>query len=296
MLGALTRQSLKGLTRAPLSQLITVSLIAVSASLMAVSLTLVMNLDRLSQRWGEEGELLVVLSPSLTPERYLLLKGHTEALEGVKEVRLRTPEDAQAELREVLGAQERELEGALTALPGTLELRLLDPSDAQALSALRAQLLDLEGVVELASVTDGGGLLAQLYAFRQGLKAWLWVIGLWVGLSVAFVITQLVRLTLFQRQRELDIWISVGANELLIVGPLMIESATQTGLGAWVALELVNQGLSYLTLRGESTLKLLDLELTPLPPWGQALFLGCAMLLGALASLRVARASLRVKS
>jgi cell division transport system permease protein len=143
-------------------------------------------------------------------------------------------------------------------------------------------------------MTDGGGLLAQLYSLRRALKGWLWVIGLWVGLSVTFVITQLVKLTLFQRQKELDIWISVGANELLIIGPLMIESAIQTGLGAWVALELVNQALSFITSGGAGTLRLLDLELSPLPQWGQALFMISAALLGALASFRVARTSLRL--
>ena len=294
MIGALTRQSFKGLTRAPLSQLITVSLIAVSASLMAVSLTIVTNLERLSQRWGEGGELLVVLSPGLSHARYKQLELQARALSGVKQATLRTPNDAQDELEEALGVNAQGELKVLNALPGTLELSPIEPDQPQTLSVIRAQLLDMEGVIEVESITDGGGLLAQLYSLRRALKGGLWVIGLWVGLSVTFVITQLVRLTLFQRQKELDVWISVGANELLIIGPLMIESALQTGLGAWVALELVNQGLILITKGGASTLRLLDLELSPLPQWGQALFLVSAALLGALASFRVARSSLRL--
>lgn len=295
MLGALLRQSLRTFLRAPISQVITIFLIAVSASLLAVSLTLMMNLDRLSQRWGEGGEFLIVLSPGLELAQYQKLQKQVSLLDHVHHVTLRTPQDAQHDMSEALGSLENEISTSLQVFPGTLELSIQDPSDQKALAELRARILDIEGILELASMTDGGGLLAQLYSLRQALKSWLWVLGIWVGGSVAFVITQLVRLTLYQRQQELDIWITVGASEFLILGPLMMESATQTGLGAWVALELVNQAINHIKIDEINTLQLLDLELSPLPIWAQIAFILSAIVLGALASFRVARTSLRAK-
>ena len=191
MIGALIRQTLRALLRAPISQLITISLIAASASLLAVSLTLTLNLDRLSQRWEGGGELLVVLNSNLGEGRYEALRLQALSLPQVSAVTLRTPGDAQREMSQALGAEQLALEGALEALPGTLELSVRDSSDTQALSELRAKILDLEGVLELMSVTDGEGLIAQLYSLRQALKDWLWILALWVGGSVAFVITQL---------------------------------------------------------------------------------------------------------
>ena len=293
MFGALLRQTLKSLTRAPLAQLITIALLAVSLSLLALSATLLMNLDRLSERWGDGGELLVVLSPGLEPARYEALRSSLLMIEGVKSATLQSPQEAQEEMSEAVHLSLEELSSALQALPGTIELRVLEPNEPARLSAIRAQVLDTAGVLEIASVSDGEGLLAQLYSLRKALSSWLWLLGAWVALSVSFLITQLVRLTLYQRQRELDIWVTVGASELLILGPIMIEAALQTGLGAWLALAGVNSALEGLQAGGAQTLSLIELELSPLPLSGRLALILASMLLGAISSFRVARSALR---
>jgi len=293
MFGALLRQTLKSLTRAPLAQLITIALLAVSLSLLALSATLLMNLDRLSERWGDGGELLVVLSPGLKPDRYEALRSSLLMIEGVKSATLQSPQEAQEEMSEAVHLSLEELSSALQALPGTIELRVLEPNEPARLSAIRAQVLDTAGVLEIASVSDGEGLLAQLYSLRKALSSWLWLLGAWVALSVSFLITQLVRLTLYQRQRELDIWVTVGASELLILGPIMIEAALQTGLGAWLALAGVNSALEGLQAGGAQTLSLIELELSPLPLSGRLALILASMLLGATSSFRVARSALR---
>ena len=293
MFGALLRQTLKSLTRAPLAQLITIALLAVSLSLLALSATLLMNLDRLSERWGDGGELLVVLSPGLKPARYEALRSSLLMIEGVKSATLQSPQEAQREMSEAVHLSLEELSSALQALPGTIELRVLEPNEPARLSAIRAQVLDTAGVLEIASVSDGEGLLAQLYSLRKALSSWLWLLGAWVALSVSFLITQLVRLTLYQRQRELDIWVTVGASELLILGPIMIEAALQTGLGAWLALAGVNSALDGLQAGGAQTLSLIELQLSPLPLSGRLALILAAMSLGAISSFRVARSALR---
>lgn len=295
MIGALTRQTLKALTRAPLSQLITIALIAASASLLVASLTVAFNLERLSQRWEEGGELLVVLSPGLPEARYVALSDELKSWPELQALTLTTPIDAQRDIIDALGSDTFEVGASLEALPGTFELRLVRPQDNPLTAQLRARLLDLEGVQEVASVTEGEGLLAQLYTLRQALKGWLWVLGLWVGVSVAFVITQLVRLSLLQRQLELEVWVSVGASELLILGPLMCEAALQVGLGVWLALSLIDEVVLSAARAGSESLKLLQLELTPLPLWAHFVLISLAAALGALSSWRVARATLRAR-
>ncbi len=291
MIAAVARQTLRALLRRPLSQLITVALIGASASLLAVSLTVSVNLEQISARWEEGGELLAVLSPALPDASYDAISARARELDGVRQVTLRPPAMAQRDILDTLGADAFEVGAALSALPGTLEVALADPS-AEGLSALRARLLDIEGVQEVTSLAEGEGLIAQLYALRRALKGWLWLLGLWVGTSVAFVVAQLVRLSLLQRRLEIEVWVAVGASEGFILAPLLAEAAAQTALGAWLSLSLVGALVGALREGGAQTLILLQLDLVTLSAAQSALFVGGAALIGVVASWRVARARL----
>lgn len=292
MIAAVARQTLRALLRRPLSQLITVALIGASASLLAVSLTVSVNLERLSARWEEGGELLAVLTPALPDAAYASIAERARALPEVREVTLRSPALAQQDILDTLGADAFEVGAALSALPGTLEVTLSAPS-AEAISTLRARLLDLEGVQEVTSLAEGEGLIAQLYALRRALKGWLWVLGLWVGVSVGFVVAQLVRLSLLQRRLEIEVWVAVGASEGFILTPLLAEAAAQTALGAWLSLSLVDALIGALRVGGERTLALLQIDLVTLSPAQVVSFVGGAAAIGVAASWRVARAQLR---
>jgi cell division transport system permease protein len=292
MIASIARQTLRALLRRPLSQLITVALIGASASLLAVSLTVSLNLERLSARWEEGGELLAVLAPALPDATYEDIAARARSLPGVREVTLRPPSMAQRDILDTLGADTFEVGAALSALPGTLEVALSKTS-AVDLSALRARLVDLDGVQEVTSLAEGEGLIAQLYALRRALKGWLWVLGVWVGVSVAFVVAQLVRLSLLQRRLEIEVWVAVGASEGFILAPLLAEAAAQTALGAWLSLSLVDRLVSALRVGSERTLGLLQIELVTLSAAQVAMCVAGAALIGVAASWRVARAQLR---
>ena len=162
MIGALTRQTLKALTRAPLSQLITIALIAASASLLVASLTVAFNLERLSQRWEEGGELLVVLSPGLPEARYVALSDELKSWPELQALTLTTPIDAQRDIIDALGSDTFEVGASLEALPGTF-VSVLRLSTASSHQVVLAPALVVEGVLEVAANLGLGDWVLWVY-------------------------------------------------------------------------------------------------------------------------------------
>lgn len=293
VLRSVIRQTLKGMARRLTSQWVTVGSVAAMQSIFAATLLLAFNLDRLSEQWERGGDVLVFLKPGLSQTSLEHVSAITQSWEGVKLTILRTPQDALAELQRSLGAEV--VDGELTAdvLPATLEIDFVDGSTREEQLAMRARLLQMSEVDEVEAVIEGHGLLARLYALREWIGVWRWVVGVWVGLSVAFVLNQFVRLNLYQRRREVEVLESVGASRLFILSPLVIEGSLQAMLGSVAALWLVESLLSQQAQNTALMSELLQFSPQPLS-WGLSFsFVVGSATLGAIASWRAATDFLR---
>lgn len=290
---AIIRQTFKGMRRRLTSQWVTIGSVAAMQSIFAATLLLAFNLDRLSEQWERGGDVLVFLKPGLSNTSLERVAAITQSWEGVKQTTLRTPQDALAELQRSLGADI--VGGELNAeiLPATLEVDFTDTSTKEDQLAMRARMLQLAEVDEIEAVIEGHGLLAKLYTLREKIGLWRWIIGAWVGLSVAFVLSQFVRLNLHQRRREVQVLESVGASRLFILSPLVIEGALQSTLGSVAALWLVEELLSSQSQSAEMMGELL--QFTPLSlSWElRLLFILGSVCLGIIASWRAASSFLK---
>ena len=292
MIRPVIAQTMRGILSHPTSVLITIGTVSASLSILVAALCAAFNLDRLSAQWEKGGDVLVFLKPGLTG---VDVQGHVEFLKKwpeIQKLNLHTSQDAQAELEEILGDSILQGLGS-EMLPATLEIEL--PSKISSIERLkfRAKLLELKWIDEVESVTEGRGLLARLYQLRASLKIWVWLIGLWIGISVAFIIDQLVRLNLFHRRQELDVLRAVGATERFIQWPLMLEGALQTGFGALLALGLIWSLLETLIDSDGILMRLFQFQFQFLPYWSSFLFvMGCAAV-GWISSWRASRLFLR---
>lgn len=287
------RQTLKGMSRRLTAQWVTVGSVAAMQSIFAATLLLAFNLDELAEQWERGGDVLVFLKPGISSVDQERIATITQSWDGVHKITLRTPEDAIIELQRSLGSDLLDAEVSAEILPATLEVDFDDESTVEDQLKMRARLLSLPEVNEVEAVIEGRGLLAQLYALREWIGVWRWAIGVWVGLSVAFVLNQFVRLNLYQRRREVEVLEAVGASRAFILSPLMIEGGIQSALGSMAALGLVERLLSS---QESGTLMMTELlQFTPQPlSWelSVAFVLG-SMSLGAIASWRAANAFLR---
>ena len=73
-------------------------------------------------------------------------------------------------------------------------------------------------------------------------------LGILLAVAAALTVANVVRLALYARRDELDIMQLVGAPQVYIRGPFVMEGTLQGGLGALVALAAL--GVVFLALRG----------------------------------------------
>src|SRR6185295_3051399 len=66
-----------------------------------------------------------------------------------------------------------------------------------------------------------------------------------LALASIFTISNVIRLTVYARQDELDIMRLVGATRAYVRGPFIVEGMLQGGLGGVVAVGLLSTGLRF---------------------------------------------------
>ena len=288
VLRAVLRQTIVGMGRRLPTQWVMIACVAAMQSILAATILLAFNLDRLSEQWERGGDLLVFLKPGLSQTRYEQFSSQLESLEQVDKLSLKSPQEALIELQNSLGDDFLGDSFAGEVLPATIEIEFIEDIDNEALVKFRAGLLQYPEIDEVESVIEGRGLLAKLYEFRELIAFWRWIIGLWVGLSVMFVFSQFVRLNLHQRRREVEVLNSVGATRFFILSPLVIEGGLQACIGSITALWIVENILDSQKVGAEMVSELLLFSPEPLSFTLSFSFILLSTALGVMASWRSA--------
>lgn len=114
-------------------------------------------------------------------------------------------------------------------MPESYRVRLVDPEQYQVVSEV---FRDRPGV---ESVEDQNEVLDRLFNLLNRLTFYSWVIAGVTLLSSVLLVTTTIRLTAFTRRREIGIMRLVGASNLFIALPFVLESLIAAFVGAAVA-------------------------------------------------------------
>lgn len=157
------------------------------------------------------------------------------ALPGVAKVDYIPPELALERLKEFYREQGQQLDlgGAEITLYASVEILLTDPNQASAVQSA------LEGRPEVERITtrqvDYQKLLGIIgYVRTVGIVA----LGL-VGLTVLFMIVNMIRIAVYSRSNEIEIMRLVGASDSFIRWPFILEGILCGVIGAFVTIILV---------------------------------------------------------
>jgi cell division transport system permease protein len=190
------------------------------------------NLDRLTSRWGRGLQIIVYLKPDVPPARveslHRLLKGRPE----VSAVQLITPRQAHRRLRSSLGKNAEVLDSVEPEfLPTSLEIALLRDHPGQA-RTLVALLRSSSLVEEVDYMGDWARRLDSLVLLLRGVGLGLALI---VSLACLYIVGSTIRLGVYARREEIEIMRLVGATHRFVRAPFMIEGALQGLTGAAAA-------------------------------------------------------------
>ena len=292
MLFYFLRKALGNIWTNPFLSLVTLSTIAISMLILGLFSLIYLNVQQSLHQMGGELQITAYLQEAISSEQAKVLRSKVADWPEVEKITYISKEQALARFRSQLREYAGILEGLKeNPLPASLELTLMPQYGRSGnIKEFSTRLGRLPGVAE---VQYGRKWMAKLRVFVEVMK----LVGITVGglllIATIFVISNTIKLTFYSRREELEIMRLVGATDLFIKAPFLLEGLLH-GLGGAL---LAAGGLSVLILFLFSHLDL-PLRLAVMAgslPTGQLVagFLGLGLLLGVLGSMVSLRRFLR---
>lgn len=250
------RAALRGLAAAktsPLIQLVAVGTIALSLLLVGVVELGALNLSRLAATWGRGVQMTVYLDDDASPERARQISAALAKLPGVTGVRDVSAHEAWERLKRAMGERADLLAGVEEGfLPASIEVTL-KPGVVGMLRAHPAfeRLRHTAGVEDVELVGDWAARLRAVQSLVDGAA---WAVGILVLCACLYIVGSTIRLGVFARKDEIEIWKLVGATDGFVKAPFLVEGAVQGVLGASLAMAILYGGYRLAAPRVEAVL------------------------------------------
>jgi len=175
------------------------------------------------------------LRDGLTDAERQPLIAYVETLPGVRSVDYVSPEMAMERLREVYREQGQELNlgGASITLQASIEVALTDPKMGTSVSNALAERYEVSQIT--TKQVDYDKLLGIIGVIRTvGIAALVLV-----GLTVLFMIVNMIRIAVYSRSGEIEIMRLVGASDSFIRWPFILEGILCGLIGSVITIVLV---------------------------------------------------------
>ncbi len=207
--------------------------IAVALFVLGVFLMATANLEQLGREWSNSAAISVFLADAVTPDQRAAIERTFTTGNIVESQQYLSKSDALARFKKTF----TDLSGAIDSLgenplPASYEVRLR-PGAEGAVDLLLAELRQSPGV---ADVRYDREWLQRLSAAVRVIRSAGLILSALLTLAAALTVANVIRLGLYARRDELDIMQLVGAPQVYIRGPFVMEGTLQGGLGALLAL------------------------------------------------------------
>ena len=216
---------------------ISVFIMGLSLLILVIFLLLTLNIAVMIDRASEELRIFVYLEDGTGRDRSQEIQLSLLGMSGVEEVIFVPKSEALTTFKEALG-EDSDLLDALESnpLPDAYRLKMRqDMMRSAELERFSGQIEEWNGVEE---VRYGEKWFERGEKFVKGFYVVDLVLGLIIFLSVVFVISNTVRLTILYRRKTIDVVKLVGAPNSYIQMPFIIEGAIQGIVAALLALGL----------------------------------------------------------
>lgn len=242
-LGYFFEEALTSFWRSRLINTLSIGTIAVSLFVLGAFLTVASNLDEVVTRWTRKVQVSFYLSDGLEDRIRQSLVDRLREDPAVELVEIVTREQALERFR-TLFHDLRSLPDDLgeNPFPASLEVTLhADHHSAEQVRRLVRDFEDAPGVEEVQYDLLWIQRLATAVRLVRGIGG---LLGGILALAGVFTISNVIKLTVYAREDELDIMRLVGATRAYVRGPFVVEGMLQGGLGG-----LVSVGLLWLTFQ-----------------------------------------------
>uniref|UniRef100_C6E2R4 Cell division protein FtsX n=1 Tax=Geobacter sp. (strain M21) TaxID=443144 RepID=C6E2R4_GEOSM len=214
---------------------VTVGTIALALLIASLFLLVYVNLSGMAEGWSDKVQVTAYFDAEPAPLEVAALKSRVQAIPGTAKVLFVSQAEAEKRLRSRLKGQESLLEGiSAEVLPASLEIGLdRDRRDNESVAAYVAKLKRIQGITE---VQYGEEWVRRFNSFMNLFRLMGALLGGFLTITVLFIVSNTIKLTIYARKDELELLGLVGATRFFIKAPFLIEGVLQGAAGAVISL------------------------------------------------------------
>jgi cell division transport system permease protein len=260
-------EAIASIWRGRRSGLLSTVTIALAIFVLGGFLLVTSNLQRLGASWSSAAELSVYLTDDGTGTDRAAIQTALASAPVVTASEFVSKDDALKRFKQTFGDLSATIDGAgENPLPASYEVRVRTGPDSRvALQPLADRLRQMAGVSDVRYDWQWLDRLMAAIGVIRGVGLFL---GTLLAIAAALTVANVVRLALESRKDELDIMQLVGAPQVYIRGPFVMEGVLQGGAGAVLALGGLLGGYGLIRLRYlaplASTIDLASIRFVPL--------------------------------
>ncbi len=288
------RDALKSVFRNFSLSLASISCITITLLIVSISLILSYNVKSATKSIKEDFTIVVFIQNSVTEERIEEIKTELYSFENIESYEYQNKVEIANEMKNTSDVFKTIIEGWSEDTNPLQDIFLIKVVDSEKITATAE---DLEGIVGVDLVRYGEGMVESLLSVFKYVDKALIIAIVSLILVTAFLISNTIKLTIFSRKREIEIMRLVGASNMHIKMPFVIEGSVLGVLGSVLPIIFVIYGYSKLftMFNGEMFTPIFKL-VQPVPfIYAVSLFLlGVGILVGMVGSARAVRKYLKI--
>lgn len=239
-LSFVTKEVSGGLRRNLTMTLALVISVAVSLALFGTSLLMRAQVDRMKGYWYDKIEVSIFLcgntsvtytcTGTVTDEQRKNIETKLTSLSPtVQDVFYESSDDAYKQFKEQFAGSAILANVSPDALPASFRVKLDDPANFQEVAS---QISSMQGV---ESIQDQRKLLDRFFTILKGLQSFALAVALAMLMVTILLVMNTIRVAAFARRRETSIMRAVGASNMSIRLPFILEAAVAAAIGATLA-------------------------------------------------------------
>lgn len=175
----------------------------------------------------------VILEPEITSERVLKIKEELKRIENVKEVNYVSKEKALEKMKEQWKENSFLLDGMESALPESYELKVENIENSNTVASNIYNIKGVEKVVYYKDIVDKITKMSEMVKY-VGIT----LVGVLLLVSF-FIMSITIKLTVIARRKEISIKKYIGATNMSITGPFIVEGMVLGLLGAGISFAMI---------------------------------------------------------
>ena len=213
--------------------------VAVSLSLVGAALLMSAQVDRMKGYWYDKIEVSIFLcgntsvaftcTGAVTAEQRTNIETVLGSLESVQEIFYESSADAYAQFKEQFAGSAILANISPDALPESFRVKLDNPENFEKVAGA------LQSVQGVESIQAQRQLLDRFFQILKGLQSFALAIALAMLFVTVLLVMNTVRVAAFARRRETSIMRSVGASNMSIRLPFILEAAVAAIIGSTLA-------------------------------------------------------------